>query len=41
MVLEKWFKEHIPNYYINIDKNYESCEGITEWLNVAKATSSK
>lgn len=40
-VLEKWFKEHIPNYYINIDKNYESCEGITEWLNVAKVTSSK
>lgn len=40
-VLEKWFKEHIPNYYINIDKNYESCSGITEWLQVARANTSK
>lgn len=41
VILEKWFKEHIPNYYINIDKNYENCSGITEWLQVAKANTGK
>jgi len=38
MVLEKWFKEHIPNYYISIDKDYTNCDTITDWLNVASLT---
>ncbi len=37
-VLEKWFRDHIPNYYINIDKNYSSCTSISEWLRVASAS---
>ena len=37
-ILEKWFKEHIPNYYINIDKNYTSCSSIAQWLNAASAS---
>ena len=34
-VLEKWFKDHIPTYYINIDKNYATCSSIKEWWNAA------
>lgn len=37
-VLEKWFKEHIPNYYITIDNGYAGCTGISEWLNVSNVT---
>jgi peptidyl-prolyl cis-trans isomerase SurA len=37
-VLEKWFKDHIPNYYTTIDKEYISCESIKEWINVASAS---
>jgi len=35
MVLEKWFKEHIPNYYVTIDKDYTGCDTISDWINVA------
>ncbi|HEX8461067.1 MAG TPA: peptidylprolyl isomerase [Segetibacter sp.] len=31
-VLEKWFKTHIPNYYIVIDKNYMNCEDVKAML---------
>ncbi|HEY6976948.1 MAG TPA: peptidylprolyl isomerase [Chitinophagaceae bacterium] len=35
-VLEKWFKEHIPNYYITVDKEYTNCSNVIgEWLKVA------
>ncbi len=34
-VLEKWFKDHIPTYYINIDKNFASCNSIKDWWNAA------
>ena len=37
-VLEKWFKDHIPNYYTTIDKEYMGCESIKEWINVASAS---
>lgn len=37
-VLEKWFKEHIPNYYTTIDKEYTGCESIKDWLNIASAS---
>ena len=30
-ILEKWFKEHIPTYYISIDKQYENCSSLEEW----------
>ncbi|HXL56018.1 MAG TPA: peptidylprolyl isomerase, partial [Chitinophagaceae bacterium] len=38
--LEKWFKDHIPNYYITVDKDYTNCNNIIgEWLKVANAQS--
>ena len=33
--LEKWFKEHIPTYYITIDKEFTDCNSINDWLKVA------
>jgi peptidyl-prolyl cis-trans isomerase SurA len=33
--LEKWFKEHIPTYYVSIDKDYSSCSGLEEWRRAA------
>ena len=29
--LEKWFKEHIPTYFISIDKDFSNCTGLEEW----------
>ncbi len=29
--LEKWFKEHIPTYFISIDKDFTTCGGLEEW----------
>jgi peptidyl-prolyl cis-trans isomerase SurA len=33
--LEKWFKEHIPTYYVNIDKDFSNCTGLEEWRRAA------
>ncbi len=33
--LEKWFKDHIPNYYVQIDKEYANCTSIDEWRKAA------
>lgn len=33
--LERWFKEHIPNYYVNIDKDFASCTGLESWRKAA------
>ncbi|MCW3087530.1 MAG: peptidylprolyl isomerase [Sediminibacterium sp.] len=33
--LEKWFKEHIPTYYISIDSEYRNCAGLDEWRRAA------
>lgn len=30
-ILEKWFQSHIPNYYIQIDKEFSGCENVKEW----------
>lgn len=38
LALEKWFKDHIPNYYIHIDKEYGSCDNISDWMNVAESS---
>lgn len=29
--LDKWFKEHIPNYFVSIDKDFTGCESLKEW----------
>jgi peptidyl-prolyl cis-trans isomerase SurA len=36
-VLEKWFKSHIPNYYITIDKEFAGCSSVKDWLGNAVA----
>jgi peptidyl-prolyl cis-trans isomerase SurA len=33
--LEKWFKEHIPTYFVSIDKEYSNCTGLEEWRKAA------
>jgi peptidyl-prolyl cis-trans isomerase SurA len=39
VVLQKWFKEHVPNYYIAIDKEYNNCTNISEWLHAEENAS--
>ena len=29
--LSKWFQEHLPNYYINIDEAYKDCSSLSNW----------
>lgn len=33
--LEKWFKEHIPTYYVSIDKDFGHCTGLEDWRHAA------
>ncbi|NCI51990.1 peptidylprolyl isomerase [Sediminibacterium roseum] len=33
--LEKWFKEHIPTYFVSIDKDFASCSSLNEWSKAA------
>ncbi|MBC7652791.1 MAG: peptidylprolyl isomerase [Deinococcales bacterium] len=33
--LEVWFKEHLPNYYITIDKEYTACNALQDWWKYA------
>lgn len=33
--LEKWFKAHIPTYYVSIDREYATCSGLDEWRHAA------
>ncbi len=41
-VLEKWFKDHIPTYYVSIDKDYAGCDGLNDWkAAAAKATADR
>ncbi|MDD2793169.1 MAG: peptidylprolyl isomerase [Sediminibacterium sp.] len=35
--LEKWFKDHIPTYYVLIDKDYSNCDGLEDWRKAAEA----
>lgn len=30
-VMRKWFKEHIPGYYVNIDKDFAGCANLEDW----------
>jgi peptidyl-prolyl cis-trans isomerase SurA len=34
--LERWFKDHIPTYFISIDKDYASCSSLNEWRKSAE-----
>lgn len=35
-VLEKWFKDHIADYYITVDKSYSNCSDVIgDWLKAA------
>lgn len=31
-IMQKWFKEHINTYYINIDKSFNACANIAPWI---------
>lgn len=33
--LLKWFAEHLPNYYISIDKEYNNCTSLNNWVKFA------
>lgn len=33
IMLEKWFVQHIPNYYISVDKEFTGCAEIKQWVN--------
>ncbi len=42
VTLEKWFKDHIPNYYVLIDKDFANCTGLEDWRKAAdKAAKSR
>lgn len=34
-VLEKWFKDRIPNFYLQVDKEFTNCANMPEWLKAA------
>ncbi|RXK83585.1 peptidylprolyl isomerase [Filimonas effusa] len=36
-VMRKWFKEHIPGYYVNIDEEFRGCSNLGEWMHVVSA----
>ncbi len=41
-VLEKWFKDHIPTYYVSIDTEYGNCDSLKDWKDAAaKATANR
>jgi peptidyl-prolyl cis-trans isomerase SurA len=40
-VLEKWFKSHIPTYYIHIDNDYSGCDSIKDWWSAANMASNQ
>ncbi len=36
MILEKWFIEKIPTYYIKVDEEYKQCEEMQKWVGDTK-----
>jgi len=36
-VLESWFKERVPNYYVFIDDDFQACKELKDWTKVANA----
>lgn len=39
--LEKWFKVHIPNYFVEIDKEFMNCGGLEQWRKAQAAQSTR
>lgn len=40
--LEKWFKDHIADYYITVDKSYTGCSDVIgDWLKASNSNASK
>ncbi len=39
--MDKWFKEHITNYYIFIDPEFQACQELKDWTKVANRTNIK
>lgn len=39
--IEKWFYEHINNYYIMVADEYKTCDGMQKWLQATNATGKK
>ena len=37
-LLDKWFVKKIPTYYINIDKEYQTCPEMQKWVNLSTAS---
>ncbi len=40
-VLEKWFVEKIPSYYIKIDQDYQTCDEMQKWIVTPKENTAK
>ncbi|WP_153797556.1 peptidylprolyl isomerase [Foetidibacter luteolus] len=40
-LMHKWFSEHIPTYYVRIDNDFNSCNNIAEWKQVAEKNAMK
>ena len=36
IALTKWFKDHLPNYYITIDNDFKNCSSLADWWKYAK-----
>lgn len=36
IALEKWFRDHIPTYYVAIDKDFAACNGLDAWRRSAE-----
>ena len=39
--LAKWFQEHLPNYYINIDEEYKGCNSLADWWKYSSNSSAR
>lgn len=37
-VLDNWFKQHISNFYIDIDNEYKKCNNLSDWWTSASNT---
>lgn len=40
-VLNNWFKQHIANFYIDIDAQYRKCDNLSQWWPAASTTANK
>lgn len=40
-VLERWFDEKLKNYYIYVDENFSSCQGLEPWIEASHRHTAK